>query len=162
MIGILILIIYTVIPKSAGIFAILGANLKKEKIMDYIVYTGQSRLKGEEGCMTIGISRDGFRREYSKIMVITQVLPAQSLAHARAIEKVGIQYMDTVCHRTFVKWCPDELTTSPNRTWDWWIANKSINHQLWYEVLEVMRHRQLNWIHNNNLLLKRRALKNGK
>ena len=70
--------------------------------MNYIVYTGQSRLKGEEGCMTIGISKDGFRREYSKIMVITQVLPAQSLRHARAIEKVGIQYMDTVCHRTFV------------------------------------------------------------
>ena len=71
--------------------------------MDYIVYTGQSRIKGEEGCMTIGISKDGFRREYSKIMVITQVLPAQSLRHARAIEKVGIQYMDTVCHRTFVQ-----------------------------------------------------------
>ena len=80
--------------------------------MDYIVYTGQSRIKGEEG-MTIGISKDGFRREYSKIMVITQVLPAQNLRHARAIEKVGIQYMDTVCHRTFVKWCPDDCPLRP-------------------------------------------------
>ena len=72
--------------------------------MDYIVYTGQSRtVKGEEGCMTVGISKDGFRREYSKIMVITQVLPAQNLRHARAIEKVGIQYMDTVCHKDFCK-----------------------------------------------------------
>ena len=65
----------------------------------YFVYIGQSLLRGEEGCITIGLSSDGVRREYNKVMIIQHVLPCKSLRHARAVEKEGHIFLDKQLER---------------------------------------------------------------
>ncbi len=112
---------------------------------NYFVYVGQSLLKGEEGCITIGLSSNGLRREYNKAMTIQHVLPCKSLRHARAVEKEGHIFLDKRLTRAMVKWNPIILDKSPNRGWDWWISQDSTTHYNYLELVELMRNRQINW-----------------
>ena len=111
----------------------------------YFVYIGQSLLRGEEGCITIGLSSDGVRREYNKVMIIQHVLPCKSLRHARAVEKEGHIFLDKQLERAMVKWNPITLEKAPNRGWDWWITQHTTTHYNYLELIELMRNRQINW-----------------
>ena len=111
----------------------------------YFVYVGHSLIEGEEGCITGGLSSNGLRREYNKVMKITFVLPCKSLRHARAVEREGHNFLDSICERAIVKWSPLELENSPNRGWDWWIHKAQIMPDQYLDLFERMRHRQLNW-----------------
>lgn len=130
-----------------GFAVILGYCLIKGEIMkeQFFVYVGWSLLKGEQDCLTIGISKNIDRRSYNKIMSIDQVLPAQSKRHALAIERSGHLLLDEKFPRAFVKWNPIGLEKSPNRGWDWWITNRPITTQIRYEIVERMRFIQLTW-----------------
>ena len=82
----------------------------KEK-KTYFVYVGWSLITGEEHCVTIGLTSDGWRREYNKVMNINIVLPCITLAHARAVERAGHNFItDQKNPQVFVAWSPLELS----------------------------------------------------
>ena len=58
------------IPDCNVASGILETKMKET----FIVYIGQSTLRGEEACLTVGISKDGKRRQYLKHMIIQHVL----------------------------------------------------------------------------------------
>jgi len=124
--------------------AFKGENNMSEK-KTYFVYVGWSLIQGEEHCVTIGITSAGWRRAYNKVMNINIALPCSGLAHARAVEKSGQDYLETRTPRAFVKWSPVELEKSPNRTWDWWISNQRLSVNTTANVVERMRNVQLFW-----------------
>jgi len=130
----------------------------KEK-KTYFVYVGWSLIQGEEKCMTIGITGSGWRRSYNKIMDINLCLPCISLAHARAVEKSGHEFVEIKNDRAFVKWSPIELEKSPNRTWDWWISDSRLGLNLESGVVERMRNVQLFWKPENHKLFMARIRK---
>ena len=111
----------------------------------FIVYIGQSTLRGEEACLTVGISKDGKRRQYLKHMIIQHVLPAKTKRHALAIEREAQIFFDKQYPKAFVKWSPIDLPESPNRGFDWWITSRAVTHYEYLEVFEIMRNRQINW-----------------
>ena len=127
---------------SQGDFALV---VLREIMKNYIVYIGQSLLRGEEGCITIGLSSNGLRREYNKVMVVQHGLPCKNLRHARAVEKEGHLFLDNQLERAMVRWNPIILDKAPNRGWDWWITQHTTTHYNNLELIEIMRNRQINW-----------------
>tara|TARA_R100001530_G_C4273009_1_gene143605 strand:+ start:271 stop:708 length:438 start_codon:yes stop_codon:yes gene_type:complete len=126
----------------------------------YFVYTGWSLIKGEEKCVTLGLSSHGWRREYNKVMNINLVLPCTCLAHARAVERAGHDFLNH--HKTpkaFVRWSPKELSKSPNRSWDWWITNTGLTPSHTANVVERMRNVQTFWKPENHRLYMARVKK---
>lgn len=124
---------------------------------NYFVYIGYSLIEGEEGCITGGLSSNGLRREYNKVMRITFVLPCKCLRHAKAVEREGHNFLDSICERAIVKWSPFELEASPNRGWDWWIHKAQIMPDQYLDLFERMRHRQLNW--NESITTSKKRIK---
>lgn len=119
----------------------------------YFVYVGWSLIRGEEHCVTIGLTSAGWRRSYNKVMNINCVLPCTTLAHARAVERAGHNFMtDQKNPQVFVAWSPLELSKSPNRGWDWWISNSRMTVGNTANLVERMRNVQLFWRPENHKL----------
>ena len=123
----------------------------------YFVYIGWSLVRGEEHCVTLGISSDGWRRSYNKLMNINFVMPCKCLAHARAVERAGQDFYDKRKIRAFVKWSPLDLETSPNRGFDWWITSKGLSPSETSELVERLRHVQFHWSEENHKLFMARV-----
>ena len=126
----------------------------------YFVYIGWSLIKGEEHCVTIGITSDGWRRSYNKVMNINFVLPCSCLAQARAVERSGHDFLNHLkTPKAFVQWSPKELSTSPNRSWDWWISNSRLTVGHTANLVERMRNVQFHWKPENHRLYMAKARK---
>lgn len=126
---------------------------------DYFVYVGWSLIRGEENCVTIGITSNHWRREYNKVMNINVALPCKSLRHARAVERSGHEIFDRRYSRAFVVWNPIELSKSPNRTWDWWITDHRVTVAQTTDIVERMRNVQVTWKPENAHLYMAKARK---
>lgn len=107
----------------------------------YTVYAGFSRLKGEHLCLTVGFTTDAHYREYSKIMEITYSIPAGNYWHARRMERVAHRILDTHYEKAIIRFNPEELKRSPNRTWEWWYIwdKKSIGNPPYRAIYQAMR-----------------------
>ena len=116
---------------------------------DYFVYVGWSLIQGEKNCVTIGVTSDHWRRAYNKVMNINVALPCTNLRHARAVERAGHEILDRVYSRAFVVWSPEELSKSPNRTWDWWISEGRLTVAQTVNVVERMRYVRDTWKEEN-------------
>ena len=126
---------------------------------DYFVYVGWSLIRGEENCVTIGITSNHWRREYNKVMNINVALPCKSLRHARAVERSGHEIFDRRYSRAFVVWNPIELSKSPNLTWDWWITDHRVTVAQTTDIVERMRNVQVTWKPENAHLYMAKARK---
>ena len=59
--------------------------------------------------------------------------------------------------RACVVWSPEQLSKSPNRTWDWWISADRLTVAQTVDVVERMRNVQVTWKPENAHLYMARA-----